>query len=87
MRPRLGPTDPKQVKECPLRETFTVPEVSCAHCKSTIEGALQPLDGVTEANVRIDEKQVDVVWDEPASRSEVVAAIEGAGYEVSAVPT
>lgn len=71
-----------------MRETFTVPEVSCAHCKSTIEGALQPLDGVTEANVRIDEKQVDVAWDEQStSRSEVVAAIEGAGYEVSAATT
>lgn len=67
-----------------MRETFSVPEVSCAHCKSSIEGALQPLAGVTEANVRIDEKQVDVAWDpEATSREDVLAAITEAGYEVS----
>ena len=67
-----------------MRETFTVPEISCAHCKSSIEGALQPLAGVTGANVRIDDRQVDVEWDPQATtRSDVVAAIEGAGYEVA----
>ena len=66
-----------------MRETFSVPEISCAHCKSSIEGALQPLAGVSEAAVRIEEKQVDVTWD-PAStsRDQVVAAIKEAGYEV-----
>lgn len=68
-----------------MKETFSVPEISCEHCKSSIEGALQPLTGVTEAAVRINEKQVDVTWD-PAStnRDEVVGAIRDAGYEVSA---
>ena len=66
-----------------MRETFSVPEVSCGHCKSSIEGALQPLAGVSEATVSIDEKKVDVAWD-PAStsREDVVAAIEGAGYAI-----
>jgi copper chaperone len=67
-----------------LRETFSVPEVSCAHCKSSIEGALRPLAGVSEANVRIDDKQVDVAYDPNAtSREEVLAAITDAGYEVA----
>ena len=68
-----------------MRETFSVPEISCEHCKSSIEGALQPLAGVTEAAVRITERQVDVTWD-PAStnRDEVVGAIRDAGYDVSA---
>ena len=67
-----------------MRETFSVPEVSCGHCKSSIEGALEPLSGVTEATVHIEEKKVDVNWD-PAStsRDEVLTVIRGAGYEVS----
>jgi copper chaperone len=67
-----------------MRETFSVPEVSCDHCKSSIEGALQPLSGISEATVRIEAKQVDVAWDgNLTSREDVVRAIEGAGYEVA----
>lgn len=67
-----------------MRETFSVPEVSCGHCKSSIEGALQPLEGVDEALVDLESKQVDVSWNPSAtSRDDVVAAIEGAGYEIA----
>jgi copper chaperone len=67
-----------------MRERFSVPEVSCAHCKSSIEGALEPLDGVAHALVSIDTKQVEVDWDPSCtSREDVVGAIRSAGYEVS----
>jgi copper chaperone len=65
-------------------ETFRVPEVSCGHCKSTIEGALQPLSGVTQALVDIDDKTVAVDFDDRAiGRADIVATIESAGYEVA----
>lgn len=68
-----------------MRETFSVPEVSCEHCKSSIEGALAPLPGVSQANVVIEEKQVDVTWNSDSnSRDDIVGAIEGAGYKVGA---
>ena len=65
-------------------ERFNVPEVSCGHCKSAIETALQPLNGVQEADVDIESKSVSVAFDESVTdRATVVRAIESAGYGVA----
>lgn len=63
--------------------TYSVPGISCGHCKSAIEGELSPLAGVASAIVDIDSKTVVVVGeiDEGAVR----AAVDEAGYEVTAV--
>ena len=63
--------------------TLSVPDISCGHCKSSIEGAVGPLAGVDHAEVSIDDRTVDVTFDEPATRAEIVAAIEAQGYEVA----
>ncbi len=67
-----------------MRQNFNVPEVSCGHCKSSIESALGPLAGVHRATVDIESKQVEVDFDETVTdRAAVVRAIESAGYEVA----
>lgn len=64
-------------------ETISVPEIHCGHCKSSIEGALQPMDGISAADVDIEARAVSVTYDEGAvSRDAVIAAIEAQGYEV-----
>lgn len=63
--------------------TLSVPDISCGHCKSSIEGALAPLEGVERAEVSIDGRTVDVVFDDPATLDGIVAAIEAQGYEVA----
>jgi copper chaperone len=63
----------------------SVPEISCSACKATIEGALNPLNGVRAAVVRIAAKQVSVDFDEALiSRDALVAVIESQGYAVAA---
>jgi len=64
--------------------TLSVPEISCDHCKMSIEGAVSELAGVDKVEVTIDTKTVDVSFDSPADIDAVVAAIEGQGYEVAA---
>jgi copper chaperone len=65
--------------------TIRVPEIHCDHCKSSIEGALAPLPGVTLAVVDIDARTVTVEVDQTLTdRARLVAAIEGQGYEVPA---
>lgn len=65
-------------------ERFNVPEVSCGHCKETIEGALTPLNGIERAVVDIDSKTVEVGFDEAVvDRTAVVRAIEASGYAVA----
>lgn len=61
--------------------TFNVPEISCAHCKQTIEREVAALDGVTRVEVDIGDKQVTV--DGSPARDAVVAAIDRAGYRVA----
>jgi|TARA_B110000879_G_C10959996_1_gene427183 copper chaperone len=59
--------------------TYSVPEISCGHCKSTIEAAVQGLGDVARVEVDIEAKTVTV---EGGNRSTIVTAIEDAGYDV-----
>lgn len=63
--------------------TYSVPGISCGHCKSAIEGELVPLDGVESAVVDIDAKTVTVIGD--IDEAAVRSAVDEAGYEVDAV--
>jgi copper chaperone len=63
----------------------SVPEISCAACKTAIESALNPLDGVLAAVVDIAAKRVRVDFDEALiGHDALVAAIESQGYAVAA---
>ncbi|HWC13198.1 MAG TPA: heavy-metal-associated domain-containing protein [Actinomycetota bacterium] len=67
-----------------MQQTFQVPEVSCEHCKSSIEGALQPVEGVASATVDVESKLVTVDFDDSVvGKDKLVEAINAAGYEVA----
>ncbi|MGH2767407.1 MAG: heavy-metal-associated domain-containing protein [Actinomycetota bacterium] len=67
-----------------VRTRFDVPEITCNHCKASIEGALAPVTGISLAEVDVEKKVVTVNYEpsvlEPGS---IVAVIEGQGYDVS----
>ena len=63
--------------------TLSVPDISCNHCKMSIEGAVKELAGVDKVEVAIDDRTVDVSFDSPTDMDAIVAAIEGQGYEVA----
>lgn len=66
-------------------ETISVPEIHCGHCKSAIEGALTPLEGVRSAIVDVNARTVTVDYDDAAAeRGTLVSAIEEQGYDVPA---
>ncbi len=63
--------------------TLSVPDISCDHCKNSIEGALQPLDGVVSAKVSVEDRNVAVTYDESSvDVATMVKAIDEQGYEV-----
>lgn len=62
-----------------MSTTYSVPEISCGHCKSTIEAAVAEVADVTGVDVDIEAKTVAVEGGEPGA---VIAAIEDAGYDV-----
>ena len=65
------------------QKTLSVPDISCGHCKSSIEGAVSPLDGVSKAEVSINDRNVDIEYDpSKIELSSIINAISDQGYEV-----
>ena len=63
---------------------FWVPDISCDHCKHSIEEAVSALAGVESVEVGIESKVVAVEFDDTSvSPDEIVTAIEDQGYEVA----
>lgn len=64
-------------------QVLKVPDVTCNHCVSAIEGAVGALGGVERVKVDLDRKEVGVTFDEAETTLEkIVEAIEGEGYGV-----
>ena len=66
-----------------MPRTYQVPDISCGHCKTAIEGEVGQLDGVTSVEVDVDNRTVTV--EGTAGEPEIHAAIQEAGYEVAEV--
>jgi copper chaperone len=63
--------------------TLVVPDISCGHCKQSIEGAVSGLTGVSSVEVEIEPRTVNLTYDAAAvGIDEIKAAIEAVGYEV-----
>jgi copper chaperone len=60
---------------------YTVPDISCGHCKQAIETEVGAVDGVDSAVVDIERRTVSVAGS--ADKEAVEAAIREAGYEVA----
>lgn len=65
-----------------MSRTLTVEGMTCDHCEQTVEEALGGVSGVTEATADRETEQATVESD--ADPVALVAAVEAAGYEVSA---
>jgi copper ion binding protein len=62
--------------------TYSVPGVSCDHCRAAIADEVGSLEGVREVAVDLDAKRV-VVRGERLDDAALRAAIEEAGYEAA----
>jgi copper chaperone CopZ len=60
--------------------TYSVPDISCDHCKRAIEGEVTAVADVTSVDVDVEAKLVTVTGgDDPDIR----AAIDEAGYDIA----
>ncbi|GMQ93251.1 MAG: copper chaperone CopZ [Acidimicrobiia bacterium] len=64
--------------------TLSVPDISCGHCTSSIEGVINPLEGVETAVVAINDRTISVDYDgNQATMEAIVSSIDEQGYEVA----
>ncbi len=63
--------------------TYSVPGISCGHCKTAIEGEVRTVPGVESVTVDVDAKTVAVAGE--VDEAAVKEAVDEAGYEVAAV--
>lgn len=64
---------------------FSVPDMSCEHCKATIEKALAGVPGAEPVKVDLEAQQVTTGG--AAAGGAIVAALEEAGYPATEVAT
>jgi len=62
--------------------TYSVPGMSCGHCRSAITAEGEQLAGVTSVDVDLPAKRVSVAGDE-LDDAAIRAAIDEAGYDVA----
>ncbi|GAB4378811.1 MAG: heavy-metal-associated domain-containing protein [Calditrichia bacterium] len=59
---------------------FKVPDMTCGHCKMTIENSIRRLTSVQRVDIDLNQKIVEV--EGTVDREQVQTAIEQAGYTV-----
>ncbi|MBU3689071.1 MAG: hypothetical protein B7C54_05585 [Acidimicrobiales bacterium mtb01] len=63
---------------------FTVPGMTCGHCKQAVTTKVGKISGVSAVDIDLDTKKVTVTSSEPLSWSELVSAVDEAGFEAVA---
>lgn len=59
------------------KRIFKVSKISCEHCKKTIEGALEKLDGVESVSVDIGSKTVEVEFEGSTVTEDNISGVLG----------
>ncbi len=60
--------------------TYSIPNISCGHCVHTIQTEVADLDGVQTVTASEDTKQVEIVFDAPASEEGIKALLAEINY-------
>jgi len=67
-----------------ISTTYHVSGMTCDHCKNAVSSELSALPGVTAVDVDLESGAVTVDSDQPLQLDVVQAAVDEAGYELSA---
>lgn len=66
-----------------VRMSLRVSGMNCSHCENSVKKAVSALAGVTEVNVSLKKKTVEVVFEGSLTKEAIVNAIEEQGYVVA----
>ena len=64
--------------------TYSVPNISCVHCVHTIQAEVADVNGVKSVKADVVTKEVEIVFDTPASEDQIKALLAEIDYPVAA---
>ena len=65
-----------------MNVVFTVPEISCGHCKDTIESTLNNVESIESVSVDIEKQSVKVISSSDLDMMNVSQLLDEQGYTV-----
>jgi copper chaperone CopZ len=63
---------------------YSVPNINCMHCIHTIQSEVAELAGVRSVRADAGSKNVEIIFDEPASEEKIKALLADINYPVAA---
>lgn len=60
--------------------SFTIPNINCNHCVHTIKEEVSELDGVKVVEGDLQQKQVTVTFDDPATKDGIIELLKEINY-------
>jgi copper chaperone len=67
-----------------IETTYTVTGMTCGHCATSVSEEVGAIDGVTDVAVDVPTGRVTVISDKQLGSDSVRAAVEEAGYQLTA---
>lgn len=64
--------------------SYTVTSMTCEHCVASVTEEITKIDGVTAVAVDLPTGEVTVTTDRPVDDAQIRAAVEEAGYQLTA---
>ena len=64
-----------------MNKKLEITGMSCGHCVSHVKSALEAIEGVSEADVSLENHKAEVTLSDAVINQDLVAAVEAAGYQ------
>ena len=64
-----------------MTRNLKISGMSCGHCVGHVKSALEGIEGVSQAEVSLENHAAEVTLSDQVVDSDLIAAVEGAGYE------
>ena len=67
-----------------MNKKLKISGMTCRHCVSHVKSALEGMEGVSEADVSLENHEAEVTLSGEVVDADLIAAVEAAGYQAEA---
>ena len=64
-----------------MNKKLEITGMSCGHCVSHVKSALEGVEGVSQADVSLENHEAEVTLSDQVINADLIAAVEAAGYQ------